>query len=188
MLKLEYGRPADADARLPKERRTYDFLDGLSVEYARVDHEVTATMEECLKIDGTLGAPTCKNLFLTNRQQTAFYLLMLPADKPFKTKDLSAQIGSSRLSFASGEMMERLLDITPGSLSPLGLMNDVDFDVALLIDEDIMNEECVGMHPCINTTTLKLNICDFRDVVIPALKHTPKYIKLPKYEEMKLRK
>ena len=178
MLKLEYGRPGDAECRLEKERRTYDFLDRLGIEYARVDHEITATMEECLAIDGTLGAPTCKNLFLSNRQQTAHYLLMIPADKPFKTKDLSAQIGSSRLSFGSGEMMQRLLDITPGSLSPMGLMNDVNSDVTLLIDEDVMAKDSVGVHPCINTTTLKIDMKDFREKVIPALRHTPIYVKL----------
>lgn len=178
MLKLEYGRPGDAECRLKKERRTYDFLDRLGIEYARVDHEITATMEECLAIDGTLGAPTCKNLFLSNRQQTAHYLLMILADKPFKTKDLSAQIGSSRLSFGSGEMMQRLLDITPGSLSPMGLMNDVNFDVTLLIDEDVMAKDSVGVHPCINTTTLKISMKDFREKVIPALRHTPIYVKL----------
>ena len=177
-MKLEYGRPSECENRLPKEKRTYDFLDGLGIDYGRVDHEITATMEECLAVDEILGAPTCKNLFLTNRQQTVFYLLMMPADKPFKTKDLSAQIGSSRLSFGSGEMMERLLDITPGSLSVLGLMNDFDFDVTLLIDEDIMAKDSVGVHPCVNTTTLKIGMKDFEEVVIPALKHTPIYVKL----------
>ena len=177
-MKLEFGRPSDLSARLDKEKRTYEFLDALGIEYARVDHEVTATMEQCLAVDSVLGAPTCKNLFLTNRQQTVFYLLMMPADKPFKTKDLSAQIGSSRLSFASGEMMERLLDITPGSLSPMGLMNDANLDVTLLIDEDVMAKDSIGVHPCINTTTLKINMKDFREVVIPALRHTPTYVKL----------
>ena len=177
-MKLEFGSPNDVSARLEKEKRTYELLDALGIEYARVDHEVTATMEQCLAVDSVLGAPTCKNLFLTNRQQTVFYLLMMPADKPFKTKDLSAQIGSSRLSFASGEMMERLLDITPGSLSPMGLMNDANLDVTLLIDEDVMAKDSVGVHPCINTTTLKINMKDFREVVIPALRHTPTYVKL----------
>lgn len=181
MLALEYGRPQDAEDRLPKEKRCYDFLDKLGVEYARVDHAVTDTMQACAEIDGILGAPTCKNLFLTNRQCTAFYILLIPADKIFKTKDLSAQIGSSRLSFGSGEYMERLLDITPGSLSILGLMNDLDRDVTLLIDEDVMASEFVGMHPCINTTTLRIKTAELRDKVIPALGHRPTYVKLPVY-------
>ena len=183
MPTLERGRPQNIEERLEKEKRCYDFLDKLGVEYARVDHEVTATMEECLKIDEILGAPTCKNLFLSNRQGTAFYILLIPADKPFKTKDISAQIGSSRLSFGSGEMMERLLDITPGSLSVLGLMNDLDHDVTLLIDVDVMKEDSLGCHPCINTTTLAFSMTDFKERIIPALGHRPTYVNLPIYTE-----
>lgn len=181
MLVCEKGRPTDLAARLAKEVRCYDLLDSLGIEYYRVDHEVTATMEECERVDRVLGAPTCKNLFLSNRQSTAFYILLIPADKPFKTKDISAQIGSSRLSFGSGEYMERFLDITPGSLSVLGLMNDKDFDVTLLIDEDVLAGEYVGMHPCINTTTLKIKTRDLVDTLIPALSHRPTYVRLPKY-------
>lgn len=180
---LELGRPQNIENRLKKEIRTYDFLDKLGIEYSRVDHEVTDTMEACAEIDLILGAPTCKNLFLTNRQKTAFYLLLIPADKPFKTKDLSAQIGSARLSFAGGEDMERMLDITPGSLSVMGLMNDLEGDVNLLIDEDLLNNEYIGFHPCINTTTLKVKTKDLLEKIIPATKHTVKYVSLPRYEE-----
>ena len=183
MLELEYGRPMNAEDRLPKEKRCYDLLDKLGVEYARVDHEVTGTMQECAEIDRILGAPTCKNLFLTNRQCTAFYILLIPADKIFKTKDLSSQIGSSRLSFGSGEYMEKFLDITPGSLSILGLMNDLEHDVTLLVDEEVVTGEFVGMHPCINTTTLRIKTEDLRNKVIPALGHSPILVKLPTYAE-----
>ena len=136
-------------------------------------------MEACLEIDATLGAKTCKNLFLTNRQQTAFYLLLIPGDKPFKTKDISAQIGSSRLSFGSHELMEELLDITPGSLTVLGLMNDLDHDVTLLIDEDVLKNEFFGCHPCINTSTVKFKTSDLVEKLIPALKHRPTMVNLP---------
>ena len=183
MLTLEYGRPKNADERLPKEKRCYDFLDSLGVEYARIDHAVTDTMQACKEIDAVLGAPTCKNLFLANRQSTAFYILLMPADKAFKTKDVSAAIGSSRLSFGSADHMEKFLDITPGSLSILGLMNDKDHDVTLLIDEQIIKEELVGMHPCINTTTLRIKTKDLCERVIPALGHRPTYLKLPTYGE-----
>ena len=183
MLTLEKGRPADVSGRLKKEIKCYDFLDKIGVSYERVDHESTATMEACEEIDLILGAKTCKNLFLCNRQRTAFYLLLIPGDKPFKTKDISAQIGSSRLSFASGEDMEALLDITPGSCSILGLMNDLDRDVTLLIDEDVLSEEYFGCHPCINTTTLRFTTADLVNKVIPALKHTPTKVKLAYYTE-----
>ena len=166
---LEKGRPKSSDGRLAKEIRTYDFLDGLSVEYERIDHEPAMTMEVCEEIDKLLGATICKNPFLCNRQETDFYLLMIPGDKVFKTKDISAQIGSSRLSFAKAEYMEKYLDITPGSVSVLGLMNDSGNAVKLLIDEDVLKGEYVGMHPCINTSSLRVKTKDFTEKIIPAL-------------------
>ena len=175
---LEKGRPADISSRLAKEQRVYEFLDGLGIEYLRADHEAAMTMEVCEEIDRTLGSAICKNLFLTNRQQTVFYLLMMPGDKVFKTKDLSAQIGSSRLSFGSPEHMEELLDITPGSLSILGLMNDVEMRVNLLIDADILQGENIGCHPCINTSSLKISTADMTEKIIPALGHEPKIVHL----------
>lgn len=167
------GRPQNAEGRFDKEMRVYDLLDSLGVEYERIDHEPAMTMEICEQIDASLGALICKNLFLCNRQQTDFYLLMMPAAKPFKTKDLSAQIGSSRLSFGTAEYMERFLDITPGSVSVLGLMNDKEGRVRLLIDADVLKEEYVGAHPCINTSSLRLRISDLRERIIPALAHEP---------------
>ena len=175
---LQKGRPENSEGRLPKEIRSYDLLDSLSVEYERIDHEPAMTMEVCEAIDAALGATICKNLFLCNRQQTDFYLLMMPGDKPFKTKDLSAQIGSSRLSFATPEHMERFLDITPGSVSVLGLMNDKDGAVRLLIDEDVLKGEFIGCHPCINTSSLRIKTSDMIEKVIPAMKHSPTMVKL----------
>ena len=165
------GRPEITEGRADKEIRVYDLLDTLSVEYERLDHDPAMTMEICAAIDASLGALICKNLFLCNRQQTDFYLLMMPADKPFKTKDLSAQIGSSRLSFASAEYMEQYLDITPGSVSVMGLMNDKNLCVRLLIDSDVLKNEYVGCHPCINTSSLRIKTDDLINKVIPAMKH-----------------
>jgi len=178
LMTLEKGRPADWESRLAKEIRCYDLLDGLQVEYYRVDHEHTDTMEACQEVDKILQADTCKNLFLCNRQQTDFYLLLTPGDKVFKTKDLSRQIGSSRLSFADREHMERLLDITPGSCSILGLMNDRDKAVRLLVDEDVLQGEWIGMHPCINTTSLKLRREDLFGKVLPAMGHEMTVVQL----------
>ena len=172
------GRPNSAEGRLDKEMRVYNLLDDLGVDYERIDHEPAMTMEICEQIDASLGALICKNLFLCNRQQTDFYLLMMPADKPFKTKDLSAQIGSSRLSFATAEFMEEFLDITPGSVSVMGLMNDSGKRVRLLIDADVLKEEYVGCHPCINTSSLRLRTEDLRERIIPALKHEPTIVTL----------
>ena len=175
-MELVNGRPGDD--RLAKELRVYDFLDGLNIDYQRVDHPAAMTMEDCAAIDKVLDAVTCKNLLLCNRQKTAFYLLLIPGDKVFKTKDLSAQIGSSRLSFAAGEDMEELLDITPGSLSVLGLINDKENRVQLLIDSDVLQGEYIGFHPCINTSSLRLKIQDLMEIILPALGRTPTFVHL----------
>ena len=180
-MELQNGRPINVNDRLDKEIRVYDFLDKLNVTYQRVDHEAAMTMEACEEIDRTLGDDTaiCKNLFLCNRQETNFYLLLMPGDKPFKTKDLSAQIHSARLSFAKPEYMEKYLDITPGSVSVMGLMNDSEKKVQLLIDEDVMKEPYFGCHPCINTSSLKFTTEDLTKKIIPALGHDPITVSLP---------
>ena len=180
-MELQKGRPENTDNRLDKEIRVYDFLDKLGVQYQRIDHEAAMTMEACEEIDHALGDNTtiCKNLFLCNRQETDFYLLLMPGDKPFKTKDLSAQIHSARLSIAKPEYMEKYLDITPGSVSVLGLMNDSEKKVQLLIDEDVMKEPYFGCHPCINTSSLKFTTEDLMQKIIPALEHEPVTVTLP---------
>ena len=180
-MELQKGRPENTDNRLDKEIRVYDFLDKLGVQYQRIDHEAAMTMEACEEIDHALGDNTtiCKNLFLCNRQETDFYLLLMPGDNPFKPKDLSAQIHSARLSFAKPEYMEKYLDITPGSVSVLGLMNDSEKKVQLLIDEDVMKEPYFGCHPCINTSSLKFTTEDLMQKIIPALEHEPVTVTLP---------
>lgn len=170
-MELQKGRPADTTGRLEKEIRTYDLLDRLGVEYDRVDHEAAMTMEVCQEIDAVLQAVICKNLFLCNRQETSFYLLMIPDTKVFHTKDLSAQIGSARLSFAKPEYMEQFLDITPGSVSVMGLMNDTEHRVKLLIDEDVLAGEYVGCHPCINTSSIRFRTSDLVEKILPAMGH-----------------
>ena len=177
-LKLTEGRPKETAGRLDKEIRVYDFLDSLGVPYQRIDHEPLMTMAACEEVDKILCATICKNLFLCNRQETDFYLLMMPGEKKFKTKDLAAQIGTARLSFAKEEYMEEFLDITPGSVSVMGLMNDKEKRVQLLMDEDILKGEYIGCHPCINTTSLRIRTKDMMERVIPALEHTPRMVKL----------
>ena len=177
-MTLVQGRPSDCSGRLNKEIRVYDLLDSLNVSYQRIDHEAAMTMEACAAIDEALEATICKNLLLCNRQNTAFYLLMIPGDKHFKTSELSKQIGSSRLSFAAPEYMERYLDITPGSVSIMGLMNDKENHVQLLIDEDVLRGEYIGCHPCINTSSLRLRTEDLMSKIIPAMGHAPRLVNL----------
>ena len=170
-MELHEGRPENAEGRLPREMRTYDFLDRLGIRYLRTDHERADNMEACNEIDAVLGVMICKNLFLCNRQKTAFYLLMMPGDKKFKTKELSRQIGSARLSFAEPEDMLKYLDIEPGAVSVMGLMNDREKQVQLLIDEDVLKDEYIGCHPCVCTSSLKMKTADVTGVFLPETGH-----------------
>lgn len=170
-MTIFHSRPKDCSPRLPKELRVYDFLERLSIPFERVDHPAAFTMEDCIAPERALETKICKNLFLCNRQQTDFYLLMMPADKPFHTKLLSPQLGCSRLSFGTPEAMERLLDITPGSMSVFGLMNDAEHRIRLLVDEELLLWENVGAHPCVNTSTLKVATKDILERFVPATGH-----------------
>ena len=172
------GRPKNCEGREAKEIRTYDFLDSLGIEYYRVDHEHLDTMEQCEAVDVALETVLCKNLFLCNRQHTAFYLLMMPGAKPFRTKELSSQINTSRLSFAEPEYLLKYLDIIPGSVSIMGLINDKDCDVQLLIDKDVIKPDHIGCHPCVNTSSLKIRTEDVLEKYLPAVKHTPIFVEL----------
>jgi Ala-tRNA(Pro) deacylase len=170
-LVLEKGRPKNLQGRSQREIRVYDLLDSLGIGYERIDHERADTMEACLAVDEAIHANICKNLFLCNRQQTEFYLLMMPGEKKFKTKELSHQIGSARLSFAGEEFLEKYLDIHPGSVSVMGLMNDHDHHVQLLIDRELLKGEYFGCHPCENTASLRIRTADLMEKFLPAVHH-----------------
>lgn len=171
-LRLKSGRPVDCTGRLEKEIRVYDLLDQLGISYERVDHEAVETMEACAAVDEVLApAVICKNLFLCNTQKTKFYLLMIRDDKKFKTKEISHQINSPRLSFAPAEHMEQFLDITPGSVSVMGLMNDKENQVQLLVDEDVIHSDYLGCHPCINTSSMRLKTEDVFEKFLDAVHH-----------------
>lgn len=184
-MELLHGSPADRTGRSDREIRAYAFLDRLGVEFDRTDHpdQPATTMEVCATVDAILGVHICKNLFLCNRQKTSFYLLIMPGDKPFKTKELSKQMGISRLSFAEESFMEQLLDVHPGSVSVLGLMNDKEHRVRLVIDEDVLKEEMFGCHPCENTSSIRFKTADLMEKIIPALGAEPTMVKLVGVEE-----
>ena len=167
------GRPSDTSGRLEKEIRTYDLLDSIGVSYYRIDHDPAMKIEACAEIDKVLGTTICKNLFLCNRPKTHFYLLMMCAEKQFATRPVSDQVGSSRLCFADPEYLESFLDLTPGSVSVLGLANDKENREQLLIDEDILKSENFGCHPCINTTSLRIKTKDLTEKILPAMHHEP---------------
>ena len=177
---LQHGSPADRAGRSARELRAYDFLDRLGVEFDRTDHpdRPATTMEICADVDAVLNVHICKNLFLCNRSKTQYYLLIMPGDKPFKTRELSAQIGSSRLSFGDEETMARLLDLHPGSVSVLGLMNDGEHRVRLLIDGDVLEEEMFGCHPCENTSSIRFPTRELTEKILPALGVEPAIVRL----------
>lgn len=178
-MELHHGRPASMAGREDREIRVYDFLDSLGIEYWQTDHDRRAnTMEDCKEVDAILEATICKNLFLCNRQKTDFYLLMMPGDKPFKTKEIPPQIGSARLSFAPEEKMTEFLDIYPGAVSVMGLMNDRENHVQLLVDEDVLKGEFLGCHPCVNTASLKIRTADVFGKFLEAVHHDYKKVVL----------
>ena len=168
---LYTGRPDNFDQRLPKEQRVYTLLDSLGITYERLDHDATDTIECCHEVEQLLGIHICKNLLLCNAQKTLFFLLLMPGEKKFRTAVFSKKMGCSRLSFADAGHMEEFLDITPGSVSVLGLMNDKENQVRLVIDEDVLKDEYIGCHPCINTSSLKIRRDDLLEKIIPAMGH-----------------
>lgn len=175
---LEKGRPANCAARLAKEQRCYDLLDSLHIDYDRVDHPAAATMNDCDEVALTLDCGICKNLFLCNRQKTVFYLLIMPAHKVFKTKELSSQLGVARLSFADEALLAEMLDLTPGSVTVMGLANDPEQKVRLLVDRDLQKPEFFACHPMINTSSVRFKTSDLFQTLLPALHHEPTFVQL----------
>ncbi len=177
-IKIMSGMPDDTSKREDREIRTYALLDSLGIAYERADHAPAMTMEDCKAVDDALGVVMCKNLFLCNRQKTSFYLLLIPGDKPFRTKEFSAALGISRVSFADESDMERLLGLLPGAVTVMGLMNDFDGDVQLVIDRDVTAAEYIGCHPCVNTSSIKVKTSDILEKFLPCVKHSPVYVEL----------
>ena len=172
------GRPTTSEGRLPKEMAVYDVLDELGIPYTRLDHEAIYTVEGCEEVDKLMDMTICKNLFLCNRPKDKFYLLLMPGEKRFVTSEFCGKIGSPRLSFAPEEYMVEYLNITPGSVSVMGLMNDVENRVQLYIDRDVLAEEYLGCHPCVNTASIKLKVGDVLEKFLPYVKHDYRAVEL----------
>lgn len=182
MYELHQGAPENLSGRPENEAAVYRFLTALNIPFVRIDHEPVRTMEDCELIDRQLGGVICKNLFLCNQQKTVFYLLMLREDKAFKTKDISKQLGVSRLSFGTPEHMEALLHIHPGAVSPMGLLFESARDVRLVMDRDLLRDAELGCHPCVNTASIRLPMQSFLEVYLPAAGHTPAFVQIPPAE------
>ena len=174
--KVIYTAKPDKEGRLEKEMRVYELLDELHIPYERLDHEATMSVDSCEEVERILNIKICKNLFLCNRPKNIFYMLMMLGNKKFKSGNISKQIGSSRLSFADEEYMEEFLDIKPDSVSILGLMNDINNNVKLLVDKDLLKEEYIGCHPCINTSSLKIKTEDIFSKFLSYVNHEVTYV------------
>ncbi len=170
--------PPSDSGQPPKEMNTYALLQSLGISYQRLEHAATATVDDCADVEKRLDIHICKNLFLNNAKKTRFYMLMMPGEKRYRAGDVSAQVQSSRLSFADAADMERLLGITPGSVSVLALMHDKNHEVSLLIDRELLAEEFIGCHPCVNTASLKLRMDDLLTVFLPCTGHEPTFVTL----------
>ena len=180
-MEVYHGRPLHTEGRLQKEIAVYDILDSLSISYDRVDHQAMMTIAQCEEVDKSLGISICKNLFLCNQQKTKFYLLLMPGMKKFVTKEVCKLIPSPRLSFANETYMEEFLNITPGSVSIMGLMNDKENRVKLLIDREVAEAEYLGCHPCINTSSLKMKTTDVLERFLPAVGHEYQILDIPSH-------
>lgn len=176
--KTPYAEKPAGDKRLAKEMAAYDLLENLDIPFLRLDHDPAGTAGDCVDIEDVLGIEICKNLFLRNHSKTEFYLLVMTGTKKLVTKDVSRQIGASRLSFAEAEYMEKYLNITPGSVSILGLMNDKERKIHLLIDKEVAEAEYFGCHPCINTSSLRIKTRDILDKFLPYTGHKPVIVEM----------
>ncbi len=181
-MTLYKGRPTTDEGRQEREIRVYDYLDSLGIEYFRIDHEPIFSDNECEAVEKVLDNVICKNIFLCNRQKTSFYMLVMPAHKRFNTSHVSHLLNSSRLSFGTAEDMLRLLDVTPGSVSIMALMNDRDNRVQLVIDKELLEHEDFGCHPCKNTSSLRLKRTDVFDKFLKSVGHKPIFISLDSQE------
>lgn len=170
MPPMEEGKP-DASGRCENEMRCYALLDRLGIPYARIDHAPAKTMEDCASIDAALGTEMCKNLFLCNKQRTRFFLLMLPGEKNFRTADFSKQVGSSRVGFADEADMLALLGVYPGAVTLLGLMHDTEKRVSLCVDAELLEKPYLGLHPCVNTSSIRIRTEDAFSALLDALDH-----------------
>ncbi len=165
------GRPDEK--RCEKEEAAYRVLDSLGIEYLRMDHDAVDTMEACKDIDRIMDIKAYKNLFLCNKQKNRYFLVVISGDKRFDSKSLSAQLELPRLSFAPPEQMDEMLGLSPGSVSILGVANDRENKVTLIVDSDITAHKYFGCHPCVNTSSLKIKTADIFDKFLPAVNHSP---------------
>lgn len=142
------------------EEKVYDILNQLEIKYTIYEHEPVYTVEEANKLSVNILGQHCKNLFLRNRKGDVHYLVVLDDAKKIDLKALAKQIGSSNLSLASEERLFKYLGLKPGSVTPFGIINDIESEVIVLIDKDLTNADIVNFHPNVNTATIGISYTD----------------------------
>jgi Ala-tRNA(Pro) deacylase len=167
---------APAKGRNDTEDKVYELLKKLNISYERVENDVVETMEECKEIDIALGTEIRKSIFLSNAKKTSFFLVVLPADKQLDTAALAKKIGVGKLTFASEDAMVKHLGTHPGSATIMGLINDVDEYVQLIMDKAVAEAEWFGCNPGINTAHLKVRTTDILKKFLPQIYHQAKII------------
>lgn len=143
------------------KEKVYNILKDLNIEYTEHEHKAVFTVDEANALDINLPGKHCKNLFLRNRKGNIHYLLVVEDHKRVDLKNLAKEIGSTPLSVASEERLLKYLALTPGSVTPFGLINDEQREVEVLIDKDLADGDYVNFHPNINTSTLTISYNDF---------------------------
>ncbi len=131
-------------------------LHKLNIPFVRYEHEAARTMEDCEDIGKEIGACHMKNLFLVNRQGTAFYLVLMDGHKSFRTAEVSKKLGVARLSFGTPEQLKTMLNLEPGAVTALGLLFDEKRVVNVVVDEDVLSYPYVCMHPCVSDASLAI--------------------------------
>lgn len=160
------------------QENIYLLLEKLGIDFTRVENEPAVSMEDCKNIDKAFGEETIKTIFLTNRQKTKFYLLSMPASKPFITKDFGSALEIPRVSFADGELLLEMLGTPHGAATPLSIIRDEENKILMVIDEDIMKKEKL----VVTDSTLHGYIClkgkDLVEKFLPVSGHQPILVKL----------
>ena len=158
------------------QRQVYAALERLEIPFGRIDNDPAVTMEDCIAIDQALGVPTMKTLLLCNRQQTVFYLYVMPGDKPFSTKDFGAALQISRVSFAPADKLHEFLGTEVGATTPLSLVADPENRVRLIIDKAAVTPDSIGCPDGTTTCYMRLRTADLLDKYIPETGHEPTFI------------
>ena len=135
-------------------------LDELGIKYYYYEHPLAKTMEDCEGIGADVGAKHFKNIYACDHTETNFFIIIIRADKKFRTSEVSRKLGVSRLSFCTDEMLQENLGVVSGAVTPLALMNDKEHKTLLVVDKDILRDEMVCCHPLTSDASVAMHRYD----------------------------